>query len=172
MSKHIEIDGNRIDDTCHFLALEKESTFAAKAAPLITILGPENYRLARNIFKNPLSLIGIGLIIFFIIISIAAPLIAPPYAARDPYKIPRDGYGPVPKEPGTHWKSNPPPLPGWLKILGFKEWIHLFGTASGQWDIFYGVIWGARSALKVGVIIEALTLIIGILVGSNIDEND
>ena len=165
MSKHTKVGNEHSDGTPHFLALEEGSS-AIKASPLVAILGPESSRLVRNIFKNPLSLIGIGLIIFFIFISIAAPLIAPPYAARDPYKIPRDGYGPEPKEPGTVWKNNAPPLPGWLKILGYEGWIHLFGTASGQWDIFYGVIWGARSALKVGVIIEALTLLIGILVGS------
>jgi peptide/nickel transport system permease protein len=166
MNKPAVLDDNNPDGTPHFLVIEKEASARAKASPLMAILGPENYRFARNIFKNPLSLIGIGLIIFFIVISFTAPWIAPPYAARDPYKIPRDGYGPVPKEPGTVWKSNPPPLPGWLKILGYGQWVHLFGTASGQWDIFYGVIWGARSALKVGVIIEALTLLIGILVGS------
>jgi len=166
MNKHTLSVDQRPNDTPHFLDLEKGNLSSAKPSPLMAILGPENYRFARNIIKNPLSLIGIGLIVFFIIISFAAPLIAPPYAARDPYKIPRDGYGPVPKEPGTVWKSNPPPLPGWLKILGYQRWIHFFGTASGQWDIFYGVIWGARSALKVGVIIEALTLLIGVLVGS------
>jgi peptide/nickel transport system permease protein len=53
-----------------------------------------------------------------------------------------------------------------MQALGYQEWVHLFGTASGQWDIFYGVIWGARSALKVGVIIESLTLLVGILVGA------
>ena len=166
MKKQTIPDDNNPDGTPHFLALEKAGSASGKASLLITILGPENYRLARNIFKNPLSLVGIGLILFFIVISLAAPWIAPPYAARDPYKIPRDGYGPVPKEPGTIWKNNPPPLPGWLEILGVEQWIHFFGTSSGQWDIFYGVVWGARSALKVGVIIEALTLMIGILVGS------
>lgn len=166
MNEHKMNLENSLDNKPHLMTVEEEGSSSYKASPLMTILGPENYRFARNILKNPLSLIGIGLIVFFIIISLTAPWIAPPYAARDPYKIPRDGYGPVPKEPGTVWKSNPPPLPGWLKILGYEQWIHFFGTASGQWDIFYGVIWGARSALKVGVIIEGLTLLFGILVGS------
>lgn len=166
MNEHKMNPENSLDNKPHLMTVEEEGSSPYKASPLMAILGPENYRFARNILKNPLSLIGIGLIVFFIIISLTAPWIAPPYAARDPYKIPRDGYGPVPKEPGTVWKSNPPPLPGWLKILGYEQWIHFFGTASGQWDIFYGVIWGARSALKVGVIIEGLTLLFGILVGS------
>jgi peptide/nickel transport system permease protein len=41
----------------------------------------------------------------------------------------------------------------------------LFGTASGGWDIFYGVIWGTRAAIKVGIIIEGITLLFGIIVG-------
>jgi peptide/nickel transport system permease protein len=166
MSKQLLVGENTVDETPHLLDLDRTDPSKAKPSALKAFLGPENYRFARNIFRNPISLIGIGLILFFIFLSVAAPLIAPPYAARDPYKIPRDGYGPVPKEPGTVWRSNPPPLPGWLKILGYDQWTHIFGTASGQWDIFYGVIWGARSALKVGVIIEGLTMLIGILVGS------
>ena len=166
MTKQLLVGENTSDEAPHLLDLEKTDPSKAKPSPLKAILGPENYRFARNIFRNPISLLGIGLILFFIFLSIAAPIIAPPYAARDPYKIPRDGYGPVPKEPGTVWKNNPPPLPGWLKVLGYDQWLHIFGTASGQWDIFYGVVWGARSALKVGVIIEGLTLLIGILVGS------
>jgi peptide/nickel transport system permease protein len=136
------------------------------SAFLLSLIGPENARLLRNVIKNPLSMLGIMLILFFVVVALAAPSIAPPYQGRDPYKIPRDGYGPVPKEPGTVWKNNPPPVPGWLKLVGVDGWIHFFGTASGQWDIFYGVVWGARSALKVGIIIEGLTLVIGILIGA------
>jgi hypothetical protein len=35
-----------------------------------------------------------------------------------------------------------------------------------QYDILYGVVWGVRTALKTGVIIEIVTLVIGILIGS------
>ena len=40
------------------------------------IVGPEVYRILRGIVSNPLSLIGISLITFLIIVSLAAPLIA------------------------------------------------------------------------------------------------
>ena len=81
--------------------------------------------------------------------------------------IPRDGFSAVPKPPGTEWKSNPPEIPFWYKALtGKDKWVHLFGTASGQWDIFYGVIWGTRTAIKVGILIEFITLLLGILVGA------
>jgi peptide/nickel transport system permease protein len=127
-----------------------------------TTLGPEAYRIINGIIHNPLSVLGISLILFFVLVALLAPVLAPPKNRVDPYKIPRDGYGPVPKVPGTIWKSNPPPKPFWMK----GEWTHIFGTTSGQWDIYYGVVWGTRAALMVGVIIESITLLVGMLVGS------
>ncbi len=65
------------------------------------------------------------------------------------------------------WKRNPPPVPVWYKLItGNDQWVHLMGTASGQWDIFYGVIWGTRTAFKTGFIIVFTCLIIGVLFGS------
>ena len=131
-------------------------------------LGPELYRIVKGVFTNPLSIIGFSLIAMFFIVAIFTPFFAPPAPnARDPFKILRDGYSPVPKVPGSVWASNPPPLPVWWKTLtGTDSWTHPFGTAAGGWDIYYGVIWGTRTAIKVGVIIEGITLMLGILIGS------
>ncbi len=129
-------------------------------------LGPEFYRILMGVIKNPLSVIGSSLILFFILVAIFAPAIIPQVNQRDPYLVPRDGYSPVPKDPGAAWIQNAPKIPFWYGITGKDKWVHLFGTASGQWDIFYGVVWGTRTALKVGVIIEGITLLIGILIGS------
>ncbi|RMF32398.1 MAG: ABC transporter permease, partial [Chloroflexi bacterium] len=46
------------------------------------------------------------------------------------------------------------------------KWVHLLGTASGQWDIYYGVVWGTRTAFRVGVIITLAVVTIGIIIGS------
>jgi peptide/nickel transport system permease protein len=40
------------------------------------------------------------------------------------------------------------------------------GTTSGQYDVFYGVVWGARTAFYVGLIIVGISALIGITVGS------
>jgi peptide/nickel transport system permease protein len=40
------------------------------------------------------------------------------------------------------------------------------GTTSGQFDIYYGIVWGARTALFVGVVITAITVAMGLVVGS------
>jgi peptide/nickel transport system permease protein len=43
---------------------------------------------------------------------------------------------------------------------------HPFGTTEGQYDIFYGVVWGTRTAFIVGIVITGITLIIGMTVGT------
>ncbi len=130
-------------------------------------LGPETYRIIRGILRNPLSVIGVILITIFVLVALLAPVIAPPKSVTNPYMIPRDGFSPTPKEPGTVWRTNPPPLPFyWTALTGKDKWTHLFGTASGQYDIFYGVVWGTRTALRVGIIIEFFCLMLGIFIGS------
>ena len=134
---------------------------------LETLLGPEWYRILRGVLTNPLSVTGLVLILLFVLVGVFAAQIAPPVNPRDPYSIPRDGFSNTPLPPGTVWKLRQPPLPFWWQpIMHTNQWIHIMGTASGQWDIFYGIVWGARTALKVGVLIEGIALITGILIGS------
>lgn len=58
-------------------------------------------------------------------------------------------------------------VPGWYKLV-FKrdQWVHVLGTTSGQYDIFYGIVWGTRTAFNTGLIITFSTLIIGVIIGS------
>jgi peptide/nickel transport system permease protein len=93
---------------------------------------------------TPLSLTGIILVAGFALIAIFAPVLAPPQN-RDPFQIPRAGFLAEPQ----------PPSPG-----------HPFGTMEGQYDIFYGVIWGTRTAFLVGIVITGITVLIGLTVGS------
>jgi peptide/nickel transport system permease protein len=102
--------------------------------------------MARQLVKNPLSLAGIIIITVFAILAIFAPLIAPiPEGHRDAYMIPRDGYSATPQPPNEE---------------------HIFGTTEGQYDIFYGVIWGTRSAFRVGLVVIGIVVAIGIVLGS------
>ncbi|NLE43082.1 MAG: ABC transporter permease [Chloroflexi bacterium] len=103
-------------------------------------------KLIRQLLRNPLSLSGIILIVFFIVVALAAPLIAPPSPrARDPYDMPRLGYFAEPQLPNSE---------------------ALFGTTEGQYDIFYGVVWGTRTAFKAGLIVTFSTLVIGLSLGT------
>jgi peptide/nickel transport system permease protein len=102
--------------------------------------------MARQLAKNPLSLLGIIIIVVFAFVAIFAPLIAPtPEGHRDPYMIPRDGYRIEPEPPSEE---------------------HILGTTEGQYDIFYGVIWGTRSAFRVGLVVIGIVLVVGIVLGS------
>jgi len=101
---------------------------------------------ARQLAKNPLSLTGVVIIVIFIIIAIFAPLIAPtPAGQLNSYMIPRDGYWAEPEPPSN---------------------AHILGTTQGQYDIFYGVVWGTRSAFRVALVVMSITLLIGIVLGS------
>jgi peptide/nickel transport system permease protein len=103
-------------------------------------------KLLIQLLKNPLSLSGLILITLFALVAIFAPLIAPPpERARDPYDMPRYGYSSVPQPP-----SEKAP----------------FGTTEGQYDIFYGVVWGTRTAFKAGLIVTGATLVVGLAVGT------
>lgn len=103
-------------------------------------------KVLKRLLKNPTSLAGIVLLVGFILIAIFAPLLAPPPPnSRDPYMIPRDGFSSVPQPPSDE---------------------HRFGTTEGQYDIFYGVIWGTRTAFRIGVVITLFTVTIGMVIGS------
>jgi len=149
------------------MPLSEEAIPLREIGRLERFLGPEFYRIFRGVFSNPLSVIGIGLIVFFILVAVLAPVIIPPVDPVNPFMIPRDGFSAAPKPPGTEWLRRVPELPFWFKTLTGKDaWFHVLGTASGQWDIFYGLVWGTRTAIIVGVLIEGITLLIGIIVGA------
>lgn len=132
------------------------------------LLGPEWYRLLRGLVTNPLSVAGLVIVATFLLVAAFAPVLAPPVARTgSPYLIPRDGFGPEPRPPGTEWRRNVPEIPFWYKaVTGKDQWVHLLGTTSGQFDIYYGIIWGTRTALFVGVVVVGIGLLVGLIVGS------
>jgi len=103
--------------------------------------------------KNPLSIAGLVIILAFVAIAIAAPVLAPPpagdpevvfYDPTDPFVIPKYGFSTDPEPPSAK---------------------HPFGLAPGEYDIYYGVIWGTRNAFYVGLFVIGVALAIGILLG-------
>jgi peptide/nickel transport system permease protein len=142
-----------------------------KIGRLERFIGPEFYRIYKGIFRNSLSIAGLVLMAISFLVALFAPLIAPPLPNTRGNifminTIPRDGFSGTPQGPGTPWKLKEPPIAFWMKLIGQAHWVHPFGTASGQWDIFYGVIWGTRTAIFVGVIVVGIDVIIGILLGA------
>lgn len=87
--------------------------------------------------------IGLFIISYYALVAIAAPIISPPQNDF-PYDIPREGFGQMPEPPSSD---------------------HPLGKTSGQYDIFYGLIWGTRIAFRVGLIVTIGRAAIGILLG-------
>ncbi|MCG2791632.1 MAG: ABC transporter permease [Actinomycetia bacterium] len=92
----------------------------------------------RRLKKNKLAMIGLGIIIFLIIIAIFAPLVSP--------------YNPIGriKEESSLSPST----------------AHLFGTDLLGRDIFSRVIYGSRISLEVGVIAVGISVTIGLFFGA------
>lgn len=102
-------------------------------------------KIWRSLKRKPMSLAGFGLIGGFMLIAVMAPVLAPPEAnSRDAYLIPQDGYSPDPVRPS-------------------KE--HIFGTTEQQYDLYYGMVWGTRTAFRVALSVVTVALFIGILLG-------
>ncbi len=146
--------------------LLKEVLSDRKISALERFLGPENYRILKGLLRTPASIMGFTLIGLFLLVALAAPVIIPPVGS-DAYKIPRDGFSAQPKAPGSPWTKNAPEIPFWYKaITGKDKWVHILGTAQGQYDIFYGIVWGTRTAFRTGFIVVVSTFLIGVIVGS------
>jgi peptide/nickel transport system permease protein len=144
-----------------------ENVATRKIGRVERFLGPENYRIIVGLLKTPASIAGFVLIGIFILIAIFAPVIIPPVTAKDPFKIPRDGFRSDPRPMGSAWTRNVPDVPFWYKtVTGKDKWVHLLGTSEGQYDIFYGIIWGTRTAFQTGFVVTIATFLIGIIYGS------
>lgn len=148
-------------------ALLRETTAVRKIGWLERFLGPENYRILTGLLKTPASVLGFILIGLFILVAVFAPAIIPPVTPNDPYRIPRDGFSSEPRPMMSDWNRTAPPLPFWWKpIMKTDHWVHILGTSQGQYDVFYGIIWGTRTAFRTGLIVVIATFLIGTIVGS------
>ena len=95
--------------------------------------------------KKPASLLGFAIIAFFFLVAVLAPALARPTpGTRDPFLIPQEGYSPDPVRPSAH---------------------HWFGTTEQQFDLYYGMVWGTRTAFRVAMSVVATSVVIGILLG-------
>lgn len=101
-------------------------------------------KVLEKIIKQPLGILGFLIIFLWISIAIFAPLLAPPVDSQDPYMITRHTYSSLPTPPDETAK---------------------FGTTEGGYDIYYGIIWGSRTALIVGLTTVIFSSIIGVIVG-------
>jgi peptide/nickel transport system permease protein len=94
--------------------------------------------------KSPTTVVGAVIIVLLIAMALLAPILIEPNHP-DPYQMPRD------------WLqiNAPPGTPG-----------HVLGTTPQGGDVLYGVVWGARTSLKLAFIVVGVTVVTGVAVGS------
>ncbi|MFC1803039.1 ABC transporter permease [Thermoproteota archaeon] len=98
-----------------------------------------------RIRKSPLSAIGVAIVLFFIVLALAAPLIIAPNQP-DAFQMPK-----------TVTRLPLPPS---------KE--HPFGTTGPvtYGDVYYGVIWGTRYSIMLAFTITGICFTTGLIVGA------
>ena len=99
----------------------------------------------RRFLSNPLSIIGLIIILGFALVAIFAPVLAPPENPDNPYRIPHDGWAVEPQAPSEE---------------------NILGTMEQQYDVYYGLIWGTRSAFRIGFFVVLANLAMGLVLGS------
>ncbi len=118
--------------------IEVEANPAGQVLPLPTVApgGKRRRAFMRNLLRNPKAVAGALIVIFFILVALFAPLIAP----GDPSNFVA--------------RPNLPPSAA-----------HIFGTEGQGKDVFAQTVWGARISLEIGFATGLLTTIVGILIG-------
>jgi len=94
-------------------------------------------RALRRLVKRRAAMTGLAIVVFFILLAIAAPLVAP--------------YDPI----ATSWSAvRKPPSAA-----------HLFGTDDIGRDVLARIIWGSRASLLAGLVSVMLALAVGVPIG-------
>ena len=99
---------------------------------------------AAAIWSNPTTVVGLVLILLMLAMALLAPIITEPNTP-DAYQMPRD-WGAIAVPPGS---------PG-----------HPLGTTNVGGDVLYGLVWGARTSLRLSLIVVSITVVVGVTVGS------
>jgi peptide/nickel transport system permease protein len=94
-------------------------------------------RAVRGLVKRRAAMIGLGVVVFFILLAISAPLVSP--------------YDPL----ATSWAAVRKP----------PSWAHLFGTDDIGRDVLARIIWGSRASLLAGLVSVMLALAVGVPIG-------
>ena len=91
----------------------------------------------RRLARRPVALTGLAVVVFFIVVALAAPLLAP--------------YDPL----ATDWRlvRKPPST------------LHLFGTDDLGRDVLARLIWGARASLMAGLVSVSIALSLAVPLG-------
>ena len=93
-------------------------------------------------WQKAMLVVGLVITAFFLVVAIAAPLIAP------------YGYAQIKSVDGKAFPTQSSPGPG-----------HLWGTTVGGFDVFSRTVWGARTAVIAIIIAVLLSIFVGVFLG-------
>ena len=115
------------------------TTDTLEAAREITLVrGDSPWRQAwRRLGQRPAALVGLAVILFFVGIALATPLVSP--------------YDPIATD--------------WLAVRKAPSLRHLFGTDEIGRDVLSRVIWGTRASLLAGLVSVSIALALGMPLG-------
>lgn len=120
--------------------MEIEATPVGQLLPVPTVLPERKQRLVfvRTLLSNRKALFGASLVVFFILVAVFAPIIAP----GDPSAFLTD-----------------------VRAHSEPSMAHIFGTEGQAKDVFTQTVWGARISLIAGFATGFLTTFVGMVIG-------
>ncbi len=115
-------------------------------------------RTLYQIRKNPLTVLGLFLVISLISIAFFAPWLAPPSESqRDPMKM----------EEHFQFNFNPqPPCYFSCTADAGEENGYILGSTDRGYDIYYGIVWGSRTSLDVAAKVVFTGTFIAVAIGA------
>jgi peptide/nickel transport system permease protein len=107
-------------------------------------------RLLRRFLADRQNWIGLGIAGFFIVIALAAPVLSPPEGTNI-----FDAF--LKRSTETVGRPSSPQPP---------NQDHPLGTLPEGWDVYHALIWGARSAIRLGLIVALGSATLGTVIGA------
>ena len=104
--------------------------------PALRELTPRQ-RVLRRLARRRGAMLGLGVVVFFVVLALLAPTIAP----HDPLQT------------------------SWSEVRKAPSAAHLFGTDEIGRDVTSRVIWGARASLLAGLVSVCISLSLGVPIG-------
>jgi peptide/nickel transport system permease protein len=98
---------------------------------------PPWLRAVRRLVKRRAAMIGLAVVVFFVLLATAAPLVSP--------------YDPL--------------ATSWATVRKAPSAAHLFGTDEIGRDVLARIIWGSRASLLAGLVSVMLALAVGVPIG-------
>jgi peptide/nickel transport system permease protein len=101
----------------------------------------------RRFFSRWQNLLACVIVVFFLLVALAAPRLAPPDDPHNPspFRVVGKYYNAIPQPPSEEAR---------------------LGTVPGQLDVYHTLVWGTRSALRFGLIVALSTAGLGVLIGA------